>query len=123
LSKQCTITGGGAEQDAFVDGIRYWIPDPDTEQCLQKSFQKPQALDSTTFASIPSGPELIAASQGALLKCGDPIYPVDNNQLRQFKDMESLQAYGYNAGTAQNITTTQLGIMSIGSEMPENPPG
>ena len=123
LSKQCTITGGGAEQDAFVDGIRYWIPDPDTEQCLQKSFQKPQALDSTTFASIPSGPELIAASQGALLKCGDPIYLVDNNQLRQFQDMESLQAYGYNAGAAQNITTTQLGIMSIGSEMPKNPPG
>jgi len=123
LSKTCTINGGSIEQDAFVDGIRYYIPNPETLDCLEKSFQNLQALSSTTFESIPSGAALIPASPGELLKCGDPIYLVDNNQLRQFKCMESLEAYGYDASTAQDISTLQVGIMSIGSDMPESPPG
>ena len=123
LSKTCTINGGGIEQDAFVDGIRYYIPNMDTLNCLEKSLQNLQALSSTTFESIPSGAALIPASQGELLQCGDPIYLVDNNQLHQFKCMESLEAYGYDASTAQDISTLQVGIMSIGSDMPESPPG
>lgn len=123
LSKTCTINGGGIEQDAFVDGIRYYIPNMDTLDCLEKSLQNLQALSSTTFESIPSGPALIPANQGELLQCGDPIYLVDNNQLHQFKCMESLEAYGYDANTAQEISTLQVGIMSIGSDMPESPPG
>ncbi len=123
LSEQCNINGGDAEQDAFVDGIRYPIPDVNTLYCLQKSFQKSLTLDNATFTSIPSGPTFVSASQGVLLEYEGAIYLVDANQLRQFQDMESLQAYGYDASTAQNITTTQLGIMSIGSKMPENPPG
>ena len=123
LSKTCTINGGDIEQDAFVDGIRYYIPNMDTLDCLEKSFQNLQALSSTTFESIPSGSALIPASQGELLQCGDLFYVVDNNQLRQFKCMESLEAYGYDASTAQDISTLQVGIMSIGSDMPESPPG
>jgi hypothetical protein len=123
LSKNCTINGGGIEQDAFVDGMRYGIPDMNTVYCLEKSFQTFQALSSSTFDSIPAGPALTPASQGALLKCGDPIYLVDNNQLRQFQCMESLEAYGYDASTAQDISILQLGIMSIGGDMPESPPG
>ena len=117
------VTQGG-ELDAFVDGIRYPIPDMPTKALLRSDFTDTHWVLQDAWNAIPIGPTLPALAVGNVVKAASDgtVYLVQSdNQLHTFQNWDSFTAWGYTADQIITIDDSVLPLLNVGHHLPKKP--